>query len=357
MVGRLPNWLGNTKNMDKINLKVFFSSLIAIFIITVFLHLGIKMPQALNSATLVSSQTDSFEQIRSKLAVEQTAFSIKKTTNLIPEALASSEYDEAVAYGVIDFETGEVLLEKNFMKRLPIASITKVMAAVVALDLANPQELFRVSQKASKMVPSKIMLQSGETFKLEDMLAAALIASANDSAEVIKEGVDKKYGTEVFIRAMNLKAQNLGMNDSKFTNAQGFDNPNHYSSIHDLAILSQYAMSEYPLIVEKVGEEFEDIDPTDKRLKLRNWNGLLGVYPGVTGVKIGSTGDAGKTTVVLAEREGKKLLAILLGAPGVLERDLWTAKLLDAGFEKSLGLAPINISEVQLKEKYLSWQR
>src|SRR5690606_3687251 len=93
-----------------------------------------------------------------------------------------------------------------------------------------------------------------------------------------------------------------------------------------------------------------------KQFDLYNWNGLLGVYPGASGVKIGNTGDAQKTTIVTAERNGKKLLVVVLGAPGVLERDMWAAELLDLGFEKQYGMAPINVTEEQLRAKYKTWK-
>lgn len=96
-------------------------------------------------------------------------------------------------------------------------------------------------------------------------------------------------------------------------------------------------------------------DDNHKQADLYNWNGLLGVYPGVKGVKIGNTEDAGYATTVLAEREGKKILVVLLGAPGVLQRDLWPSMLLDIGFEK-LGLKPIGITEDQLRAKYSTWK-
>ena len=93
-----------------------------------------------------------------------------------------------------------------------------------------------------------------------------------------------------------------------------------------------------------------------KQFDLYNWNGLIGVYPGVQGIKIGNTGDAGKTTLVYATRGGKKMVAVVLGAPGTLERDLWAAKLLDYGYEQTLALPRINVTEEQLTAKYSTWQ-
>jgi serine-type D-Ala-D-Ala carboxypeptidase (penicillin-binding protein 5/6) len=260
------------------------------------------------------------------------------------------------AYGLVDFDSGKVLASKNLSLSLPIASLTKIMTAVVALDLADPKEIITVSNKASNMEPTKVMLKVGEKVSLENLLKSMLIASANDSAEAIKEGVDQKYGEDIFIKAMNLKAQNLGLKNTHFENSAGLDSPDNYSSVEDLMILSHYALENYPLIVTTVSKSLEDLTSgDDKRFYLNNWNGLLGVYPGVEGIKIGNTEEAGKTTIVLSEREGRKLLAVVLGAPGVLERDLWASQLLDEGFAK-MGLVRINVTEDDLKEKYASWK-
>jgi len=176
--------------------------------------------------------------------------------------------------------------------------------------------------------------------------------------EVIREGVDHKYSDEVFIKAMNLKAEIIGLHNTHFQNPQGFDDKDNYSTVEDLAILSHYALNNYPLISQIVTKDylFLNGNGNHKQFDLYNWNGLLGVYPGVFGVKIGNTEAAGTTTVVASERNGKKLLAVLLGTSDVLDRDLKAAKLLDAAFEKTLGLEPVSITAQQLQHKYASWK-
>ena len=160
------------------------------------------------------------------------------------------------------------------------------------------------------------------------------------------------------MRAMNEKARFIGLKNTHFDNPQGFDGETHYSSVEDLAILTHYALSNYPLISEIVAKDHGELIPTAYHTRaeyLNNWNGLIGVYPGVKGVKIGNTGDAGNTTAVLSERDGKKVLAILLGASGVLERDLFASELLNIGFE-SFSIPSFIITEEQLFEKYGTWK-
>ncbi len=320
----------------------------------------VLIPHFRNSSVFLNPYlaSDIMDSIRPKLEqLEHDNYQIKKTSAFIPGVHASSDYNDASAYAVVDFNSGEVLAHKNLSKKLPIASLTKVMTAVVALDLADPHDFFEVSEKAASQVPTKVMLKAGEKYSLGELLSSLLLSSANDSAQVIKEGIDKKYGEEVFIRSMNEKARILGLKNSQFANPQGFDEAGNFSTAEDLSILSHYSLTRYPLISRIVSSLIDDQTKggADMRFYLQNWNGLLGVYPGANGIKIGNTKDAKYTTIVTSKRERETILVVLLGTPGVKERDLWAAKLLDLGFEKK-GLRPVNLTEDQLQAKYSSWK-
>lgn len=357
--------------MKAINFKVFLISLVAQFAVSFLLQIGLRAPQTLDflkistltgqEASLTSplpSQSGLWQVIKTKLEQKEPEnFQLKKESSLISTIYAAGEYDQAASYLVADLDLGVVLAEKNMDRKLPIASLTKIMTAVVALDLAAPEELFTVSHKASVIEPTKIGVVPGQKMELKELLPALLMTSANDAAEVIKEGIDQKYQGSVFIQAMNQKARVLGLKNSSFANPQGFDNPDNFSSAQDLAILTHYALQNYPEIARIASQDYLLLpaDNNHKRFDLYNWNGLIGVYPGATGLKIGNTDMAGKTTVVTAEREGKRLVAVVLGAPGVLERDLWAAQLLDYSFAK-LGLQPAQITPNQLHDKYLTWR-
>ena len=343
--------------------KIFGISLMAGFMMVILPALGInKYIPNLNTtaaqiANPVPAQKDPMENITPKL--EQIANTYKlKENGIVLTANAGEEYDTANAYAVINFETGKVIESKNLSEKESIASLTKIMTAVVALDLARPADLLSISERAEKMIPTKIGVVAGQKMTLEELLNAAILTSANDAVQVIKEGIDTQYNHQIFIRAMNAKAKFLGLAQTNFENPQGFDDDAHYSSVEDLAILSHYALSNYPMLANIAKKEYMFLpeDQNHKQFDLYNWNGLLGVYPGAEGIKIGSTGEAGKTTIVLSEREGRKVLVVLLGAPGILERDLWAAQLLDLGFEKEFGLEPVNVTEEQLKEKYSTWK-
>jgi len=335
----------------------FTLAMVGVMIMVTIQLLGVHVKD-LFSPVGASSQVKSIEaEITPRLERIKNTFKIKEDKALIPQAYAAAAYDEAKGYAVVDYETGEVVLSKNLSSVLPIASITKVMTAVVALDLADPDEEFTVTSKAAKMIPTKIGVVEGQTMTLAELLNAALLTSANDATEVIEAGIDAKYGPGTTIFAMNEKARLLGMSNSQFTNPQGFDNRNHHSSPEDVIILARYALANYPLIAEITKKDYEFLPESahHKQFDLYNWNGLLGVYPGIAGVKIGNTGRAGYTTVVTSERESKKYLAVVLGAPGVAERDLWASQLLDVAFQERHNLPPVEITAEELDAKYKSW--
>jgi D-alanyl-D-alanine carboxypeptidase len=294
--------------------------------------------------------------VQKKVKILPSQFALHNETNLIPSAHAASLYDTASSYIAIDFTSGNIIEQKNENKSVPIASLTKLMSAAVALDLMNQNETITISASAPKVSPTKIGVVSGQKLTLKELLEAMLMTSANDAAQAVKDGVNAKYHGDIFVRAMNEKAQSLGLTQTHFSNPQGFDG-NNYSSAHDLAILTQYVLTHYPLIDQIVRKDYVFIPATDqhKQFDLYNWNGLLGVYPGAYGVKIGNTDNAGYTTIVIAKRNDKTVLSVLLGAPGILKRDLWTSSLLDDAFASADHLSPAHITSADLEAKYATW--
>ncbi len=340
--------------------KVFAISFGLVFLMAVLPMLGLKMSKLASPAP---ARANVFDKIEPKLEQKDNNFQIKKQGSLVTQTYASGDYEAASSYAVMNFNTGEILAQKNLDQRLPIASLAKIMTAVVALDLAKPSDLFTVSEKAATIEPTRIGVVSGQRMTLGELLNGALLTSANDAAEVIAEGVNDEYGSDVFVKAMNAKAQFLGLKNTHFTNPQGFDDQNPYSSSGDLAVLAHYALSNYPEIAGIVKKDYQFLpaDQNHKQFDLYNWNGLIGAYPGTIGVKIGNTDAAGYTSVVLSDRinpnsgQDAKMMVVLLGAPGVLQRDMWASELLDLGFSQE-GFEPVNLTEQQLKDKYSSWQ-
>lgn len=349
----------------KQSLKLNDSSILAFILgmLGVFIFMSLQMfqvqPLKLISPLFNGPVVETIEdKVSPRLKQIKNNYSVHAGSSFVGQADASAPYDEAAAYAAIDYDSGDVIISQNLDELLPIASLTKIMTSVVVLDLAEADEMLVVSEKASKVIPTKIGVVPGEKMSVAELLNAVLLTSANDAAEVIREGIDVKYGKGTFIDAMNIKAEFLSLSDSNFSNPQGFDSHENYSSVRDLAVLSHYALSNYPLLAEIAAKDYEFLPANEnhKQFDLNNWNGLIGVYPDTIGLKIGNTGRAGHTTVVLSERDGKKILAVVLGAPGIQERDLWAAHILDAGYQALYNLDPLTITEEQFLEKYATWK-
>lgn len=261
------------------------------------------------------------------------------------------------SYIVVDGDGNVVLAQDPDSKRSP-ASLTKLMTSMVALDLVGEDEIFTVPKESVNLEPTILMVSEGEKFLVRELLEGALITSANDAADVLARGVAKKLGgsREVFVKLMNQKAQNLGLANTVFANPTGYDDPAQFSTPRDLARLSQYALENYPRIKELVATKSSRLDKTatHKSFELPNWNALLGVYPGVSGVKIGYTEGAGYVTIVTAERDGKRLEVVLLGAPDRRARDFWATQLLNSAFSE-VGIKPFRVTLPMLKLREAEW--
>ncbi|MCP9471731.1 MAG: D-alanyl-D-alanine carboxypeptidase [Nitrospira sp.] len=212
-----------------------------------------------------------------------------------------------------DLKSGRVLYEYEAGKRLSPASLTKIMSALVILEKGHLGEYATVSRNAAAAPRSHLGLRTGEVFRLEDLLKAMLIVSANDACLAAVEHVG---GDEAqFVRLMNDKAAELGLNDTHFNNACGFDAPDHYSTAEDLAKLSEIAMR-HPVFRELVREKRDLIMPVSGRRSylLHNTNRLLGRIPGVEGVKTGFTSKAGRCLVAKVSQDGNDLLLVILNS-------------------------------------------
>lgn len=258
----------------------------------------------------------------------------------------------------VNYDTGEVYYSHNAAARMRLASITKVMTAMTAIDLVNMDEKFTVEQSATEVEPTVIGVRTGEQLTARELIKGGLLTSGNDAMAVLAEGIGKKYGgdTSLFVKAMNEKAKMMGLKNTSFENPQGYDGANHYSTAEDIVAMSRYALQNYPEIAEIVSkkEEFVPATATHKSFNLPNWNMLINTYPGADGIKIGNTGEAGHTSVASATRNGKRIITVVLGAEGILERDLSAAELLNVGFAQ-LGIAPFSMTEDILRTRIQDW--
>ena len=235
---------------------------------------------------------------------------------------------------VYDLKTQKVLFAKNSQKRLPMASLSKIMTAVVAIEHQRSDDRYAVLK--SDLVGENAMgLSEGEVLTLEDLLYGLILTSGNDAAETLARN---SIGRTQFIKAMNDKAKSLGLSDTHFTNPTGLEGDGlQYTTPYDLLILTNYAL-QYPLF-RSVVATFDYHIPyadTHKEYYLENETNLLASYPGVLGVKTGYTPEAGLCLVTYLNYDGHKIIGVILGSDN---RRQEMKDLLDYGL-KIQGLTP-----------------
>lgn len=211
---------------------------------------------------------------------------------------------------VMDEKTGRIIFDKNGHERRPIASITKIMTAIIAIEQGHLQDVVTVSEEATKVDGSSIYLQQGEKMTLEDLLYGLMLRSGNDAAIAISEHI--AGSVEGFTFLMNEKAVYLGMENTHFTNPHGLHEDEHYSSAYDMALLTRYAMQND--VFRKISSEKEYMAKKRKYLWLNKNKLLTHLYPATTGGKTGFTKKAGRTLVTSAEKDDISLITVTLHA-------------------------------------------
>lgn len=214
---------------------------------------------------------------------------------------------------LVEASTGRVLLEKDADTRRPMASTTKIMTTIVALEYGDVSDRVTVSKSAVGIEGSSVYLYADEEMTLGELLYAVMLESANDAATAV--AIEIAGSVSAFARMMNQKARELGLKDTSFANPHGLDSENHYTTARDLAALTRYAMR---------NEDFRKIVSTQRKTiplhngggtrLLRNHNKLLRLYPDAIGVKTGFTKKSGRCLVSAAERDGIMLIAVTLNA-------------------------------------------
>ncbi len=250
-------------------------------------------------------------------------------------------------------ESGEVIYEHNSNERLPMASTTKMMTALVASKFGDWEEVVTVSKNAQQQEGSKIYLEENDKIKLSDLVSGMLLNSGNDAAVAVSEHISGDEKT--FSSLMNDEAKSIGAFNTSFENPSGLDGDNHYSTAYDLALIGREVINDTQLSPIIQSKEMKIEDSLGNVTYLKNHNKLLWSYDGILGVKTGYTKKAGRCLVSAARRNGITLVAVTLSAP-----DDWNdhQKLLDYGFnntEKTLLFEKgQEISKIQVNNRELS---
>jgi D-alanyl-D-alanine carboxypeptidase (penicillin-binding protein 5/6) len=236
-----------------------------------------------------------------------TTLSVAGATESGPSGALQRPVINAAALYLVELESGRVILKKDADRRLPPASLTKIMTALIALESTPLREVVQIDRRAL-LHHSSYNFRPGEEFLLRDLVTAMLVASANDACEAVAwhiGGDDKR-----FVAMMNERAVGLNLTNTHFANPCGFDAPGHYSTASDLAKLTEHAMKmpEFSAIVHITMKDIATVNGK-RHIALYNTNELL-LQPYVTGVKTGHTSGAGRCLIASTLKDGHTLLLV-----------------------------------------------
>ncbi len=288
---------------------------------------------------------------------------VRKTDTIMGQTvdsrgLATSQCpDVAAEYVLVTDDEGTVYFERNSTEATEIASITKIMTAIVALENATLDTQVTVSANAASVGESSAGLRSGDTLTLEAALTALLLPSGNDAAIAIAESVgalmDEENGYDAFVEAMNAKAAELGCVDTVFTNPHGLDYGNYAGDLHscaaDVALMARCAMQNdtFRSIVAQTSASIEvtGSSGTMRTVEVESTDELIGTYDGACGIKTGYTSLAGASFAGACTRDGKTLYAIVLNSTSEEQRFTDATTLYDWVFEHLIDYQLANSSE------------
>ena len=259
---------------------------------------------------------------------------------LIPTTLVKAESDLSLAPNaksviLLEASTGEIIYQRNANEKLHPASMTKMMSMLLIMEAIEKgslkwNDIVTVSENASGMGGSQILLETGEKMTVDDLFKGIAIASGNDAVVALAE---KVAGTEeVFVKMMNDKAKELGLKNTNFKNPHGLDTANHYSSARDMSLIAKELVKH-----EKIFEftsVYEDYlrEGTDKKIWLVNTNKLVRFYDGVDGLKTGFTEGAGYCLTATAKKDGMRVIAVAMGEATSKDRNKEVSEMLDYAF-------------------------
>ena len=246
---------------------------------------------------------------------------------------------------IIEAETGQMLYGKNINKKVPPASITKIMTLLLAMekvdnDKLNLEQEIPVSKHAESMGGSQIFLPHSIELKLKNLLEAVAIASANDASVAVAEAVGGNYDN--FVRMMNERAESLGMENTHFVNSTGLpsEGNNHYSTARDISIMAR-ELIKHEKVLDWTSTWVDYLQLPERKVMLVNTNKLVNHYRGLDGLKTGHTDEAGFCLSATAKRKNMRLISVILHADTEQKRQELTSKLLDYGFNTFRKLTPV----------------
>ncbi|WP_419876239.1 D-alanyl-D-alanine carboxypeptidase family protein [Candidatus Pristimantibacillus sp. PTI5] len=278
-------------------------------------------------------------------AVEPTPAPGPAPSNQAPNANLAPSARSAI---LMDADSGTVIYEKNSHDKLPPASITKVMTMLLIMEALDDgkiklSDMVQTSEYAASMGGSQIFLEPGEEMTVDDMIKGIALASGNDASVAMAE---KLAGTEQqFVAMMNERAQQLGMKDTQFANPNGLPVANHYSSAHDIAVMSRELLKHSE--VTKYTGLYQDYlrKTSEKPFWLVNTNKLVRFYSGADGLKTGFTSEAKYCLSATAKRDDMRVIAVVMGEPDTKTRNAEVSQMFDYTFAQYMNHSIIKEGE------------
>ena len=238
----------------------------------------------------------------------------------------------ARACAVLEANSGRILFSQNAEKRLPMASTTKIMTAITAIEnCADLDKKFEVSKKAIGVSGTSLYLKDGDVYSTRDLLYALMLISGNDASVAIAEHV--AGSTSEFVTKMNFLARKIGVKNTHFANTHGLDADGHYTSAHDLALITAYALKN-PIFREIVStKNTKIVNGNDENRYLKNKNKLLFTLDNCIGVKTGFTDNAGRCLVSAVDKGGMILVCVVLNCGPMFEESAAILKECEASYK------------------------
>lgn len=250
---------------------------------------------------------------------------------------------------IFDRESKTVIYDKNINEKRAMASTTKIMTAIITLEQGNLDDVVEVSKKAANIGGSRLGLSTGDKIKLRDLLYGLLLRSGNDAA--IQIALHIGGSVEGFAELMNNKAKELGLQNTHFVTPHGLDDPNHYTTAYELALLTDYAL-DIEEFAKIVNTKQTTISINSNQMTITNTNELLGNLEGVNGVKTGFTNNAGRCLVTSTTRNNWQIITIVLGADTKKFRTKDSIELIEYNYKN---FERINIKE-KVEEEFAKWK-
>ena len=255
---------------------------------------------------------------------------------------------------ILEYSTGKILYEKNIHEKMAPASMTKMMSLLLIMEsiekgIIKWNDMITVSENASKMGGSQILLEIGEQMSVEDLVKGVSIASGNDAVVALAETI--AGSEENFVNMMNDKAKELGLNDTNFKNCHGLDEANHYSSAHDMAMIARQLVSHEKILEYSSIYETYLRENTDRKIWLVNTNKLVRFKPGVDGLKTGYTDTAGYCLTATMKKDDMRVIATVMGETDSTTRNYEVSGMLDYAFSQYKINKVLSKDSVVKKEK------